>query len=354
MTDTSIKIAVAGVGNLTSALVQAIEYYRSGHEEELMHARLGGYVISDIQVVAAFDIDETKVGKDLSEAIFAHPNNKAQVVDIPKMDVIVQKGPVLDGVSEYTETVIKVSSEPNANLVEVLKNSGAELLVINTPSGSQKANETYVAAALEAGVGLINSTPSKIVRDTNTVRDFTAKGLPLFGDDLQSQAGGTVFHKGVLEVLHEQGIKVRDTYQLDVSGGLEGLTTLDYERRVLKRSTKENSIKRSLPYETNVAAGTTDYLDFLGSRRIGHYWIKGSGFLGHEVKIDITMQTDDGSNGAASLVDAIRAAKVAVGRGISGPVSAVCAHLFKAPPSYIARTEAMTGFESFISGERSS
>jgi len=354
MAHNTIKVAVAGVGNLTSALIQAIEYYREGHEDELMHPRLAGFVISDIEVVAAFDIDSRKVGHDLSEAVFAAPNNKVQVVNVPKRGVIVKMGPVLDGISEYTEDVIDVSDEEPVNLAEELEQSGAELLVLNTPSGSQKANNAYVKAALEAGIGLINSTPSQVVRDNKVVREFSAKGLPILGDDLQSQAGGTVFHKGVLEVLHEQGIKVKDTYQLDVSGGLEGLTTLDYDRRTLKRSTKENSIKRSLPYETNVAAGTTDYLDFLGSRRIGHYWIKGKGFLGHQVKIDITMQTDDGSNGAAALVDAIRACKVALARGIAGPVKTVCAHLFKAPPSYLSRTDAIEGFDEFISGERQS
>ena len=349
-----IKIAVAGVGNLTSALVQAIAYYKSGHEEELVHPKIGGFSIGDIVIVAAFDIDKRKVGLDLSEAIFAAPNNKQQVVSVDKSGVIVQMGPTLDGISEYTEEVIEVSSEQSVNLVEILKQSGAELLVINTPSGSDEANKEYATAALEAGLGVINSTPSEIVRNMELSRKFTSANLPLIGDDLQSQAGGTIFHKGLLEVLHEQGIKVDDTYQLDVSGGLEGLTTLDFDRRKMKRTTKEDSIKRSLPYGINVAAGTTDYLDFLGSRRIGHYWIKGKGFLGHNVSIDIRMITDDGSNGAASLVDAIRSAKIALNQTIGGPVNAVCAHIFKAPPAYLSRTDAMEGFEAFIDGKRES
>ncbi|MHA2504279.1 MAG: inositol-3-phosphate synthase [Candidatus Kariarchaeaceae archaeon] len=350
----NIKVAVAGVGNLTSALLQSIYYYAEGHHEELMHPRLAGFAINDIEVVAAFDVDSRKVGQDLSDAIFASPNNKHKVVEIPKTGVIVKMGPVLDGVADYSQEVVEISNEQAVDLVAELKSSGAEMLILNTPSGSQEANQAYVQAALDAGIGLINSTPSAIVRKNEIVRQFASKGLPMIGDDLQSQAGGTIFHKGVLEVLHEQGVKVDDTYQLDVSGGLEGLTTLDYDRRTLKRTTKENSIKRSLPYETNVAAGTTDYLDFLGSRRIGHYWIKGLGFLGHDVKIDIRMVTDDGSNGAASLVDAIRALKVALRRGLSGAVDTVCTHLFKAPPSYQSRTEAMEGFHDFISGERNS
>ena len=354
MSENKIKIAVAGVGNLTSALVQAIEYYKEGHDDELIHPNLGGFKISDIQIVAAFDVDDRKVNKDLSEAIFAAPNNKEKVIDVNSLGVKVMMGPLEDGLSEYTDDVVIISKEKPVDVLSVLKETSAELLILNTPSGSQLANKKYVEFALAANMGLINCTPSNIVRDNEIVREFTSKGLPLFGDDLQSQAGGTVFHKGVLEVLHEQGIKVDDTYQLDVSGGLEGLTTLDYDRRTLKRTTKENSIARSLPYETNIAAGTTDYLDFLGSRRIGHYWIKGKGFLGQNVKIDITMQTDDGSNGAASLVDAIRSGKLALRRGIAGPVSTVCCHIFKAPPSYMSRTDAINAFEEFISGERSS
>lgn len=351
----TIKVAIAGVGNLTSALVQATQYYKDGkHTEDLLYPKLAGFSVQDIEIVAAYDIDERKVGKDLAEGIFASPNNKNKVVDIPDTGVIIEKGPVLDGISEYTEEEIKVSGEEEVDIVASLQQSGAEVLILNTPSGSEEANKTYTDAALEAKVGLINCTPSKIVRDKEISRKFLNAKIPIFGDDLQSQAGGTIFHKGVLEVLHEQGIKVDDTYQLDVSGGLEGLTTLDYKRRTLKRQTKEDSIKRSLPYNIQVAAGTTDYLDFLGSRRVGHYWIKGNGFLGHPVKIDVRMETDDGSNGAAALVDIIRAAKVALNRTAAGPVSTVCAHLFKAPPAYMSRTDAIEGFREFISGERGS
>lgn len=349
--DNSIKIALAGIGNLSSALIQSIVYYKSKSTRELMHPKMGGFGIPDIQVVAAFDVDSRKVGKDISEAMFAEPNNQRGIIDIPEFGVTVQKAPTMDGLSEYTRDVVRVSSEADVNITDALKSSGAELIIINTPSGADEAVNHFAQAALTSRTSIINSTPSLLIRNSGLVRQFSDAGLVVIGDDLQSQAGGTVFHKGVLEVLNEQAVVVEDTYQLDVSGGLEGLTTLDYERRKLKRGTKEDSIKRSLPYDIRVAAGTTDYLDFLGSRRIGHYWIYGKSFLGQDVKIDIRMEVDD-SNGAASLVDAIRAAKIATRRGFRGPILSAAAHLFKAPPINMSRREANEAFNKFISGER--
>lgn len=348
----TIKIALAGIGNLSSALVQAIGYYKNHSSDDLMHPKIGGYSVADLRVVAAFDVDKRKVGIDLAEAIFAPPNNREKIINVEKTGIIVEKTPVMDGLSEYTKEVVELSEKENSDVINSLKTSSTEVLIINTPSGSNRVAEFFTNAALEAGVGLINSTPSSIVRKPEWGRKFANAGLPLIGDDIQSQAGGTVFHKGILEILNEQGVMVEDTYQLDVSGGLEGLTTLDYERRKLKRTTKENSIKRSLPYDIRVAAGTTDYLDFLGSRRIGHFWIFGNSFMGQKVKIDVRFQSDDGGNGAASLVDAIRASKIALRIARGGPIKSICAAFFKAPPSYLSRRDANKAFNEFISGER--
>ncbi len=352
MSENKVKIAIVGVGNLSSALVQSIEYYRHNSADDLMHPRIGGFDISDIEVVAAYDIDERKVGKDLAEAIFAKPNNKHKVIDVPTTGVIVEKAPVLDGVSSYSAAEVIISDATEVNMIESIKKSGAELMVINVPSGSDELVTHCANVALEAEVGVINSTPAPLVRNTELVRKFKDKRLPMFGDDLQSQTGGTVFHKGLLEVLNEQGVKLIDTYSLDVSGGLEGLNTLDYERRSKKRGSKEESLKRTLPYDVNIASGTTDYLDFLGSTRLGHWWIYGKGFMGHNIKIDIRMETDDGSSGAASLVDIIRAGKMALGRGVSGPVFSVCSHGFKIPPEYHSRLDSLKGFKEFITAKR--
>lgn len=354
MSENKIKLAVVGVGNLTSALVQSIEYYKNNSSADLMFANLGGFVISDIQVVAAYDVDARKVSKDLAEAIFAKPNNMKKVAEVPHSGVKVEKLAIMDGIAEYAKDEVEISGEDDIDLAASLKNSDAEILVINVPSGSDELVKYCADSALSASIGVINSTPSPMVRDIQLVRKFKEARLPMIGDDIQSQTGGTVFHKGLLEVLHQQGVKIIDTYQLDVSGGLEGLTTLDYERRMKKRALKEESINRSLPYHVNIASGTTDYLDFLGSTRLGHYWVYGKGFLGHEIKIDIRMETDDGASGAASLVDAIRAAKIALGRGISGPVVSICTHLFKTPPVYHSRLDAIKGFADFVFSHRDS
>jgi myo-inositol-1-phosphate synthase len=349
----SIKVALVGVGNLASGFVQGLAYYEDPHKQgELLHPKIAGLTISDMEVVAAFDIDERKVGKDLSEAIFADPNKMPQVVDLQSLGVEVQKGPTLDGVAETATEVIHVSNKPDVDVVDVLKRSEAEVVVIATPSGAVETCEHYVNAALEAGCAVINASPTPIARDKKWARKFFEARLPILGDDLQSQSGGTAFHKGLLKLLIELGVSVDDTYQLDVSGGLEGLTTLDFDRRHYKRQVKEQSISRAIDKPINVASGTTDYLDFLGTLRIGHYWVAGSTFLDQPIKIDIRMETLDGSNGAATLVDAVRLAKIALNRVLGGPIGSVSAYLFKAPPLIMPHDEAKAGFEDFILGRR--
>ncbi len=347
-----IKVAVAGVGNLVNGLVQGIKYY-SDHknQDDLLHPKIGGFQIEDIKVVAAFDIDERKVGKDLSEAIFAAPNKMDMVVELETTHVIVQKSPTLDGVAETARGELKVSDSKDVDVVKVLENSGAEMLVIATPSGAVQTAEMFAEAALKAKIGVINATPTPLARNSVWARKFREASLPILGDDLQSQAGGTSFHKGLLQVLKDIGVHVKETYQLDVSGGLEGLTTLDFDRRNYKRSVKEHSIKQALDYNFEVAAGTTDYLEFLGSLRIGNYWVAGKGFLGQPVTLDIRMESVDGSNGAASLADAIRTMKIAINTVAKGPVSGPAPYLFKAPPVTVPLAQAKTNFEGFISGK---
>ena len=348
---TQIKVAIAGVGNLASGFIQGIQYYTNHSEEKIAHPRLGGYEIKDIEVVAAFDIDERKVGKDLSEAIFANPNKMPKIMDVPELGVLVKKTPVLDGVAETAEEVIKISSEKEVDLAAELKSSGAEMLIIATPSGAVKTCEAFAKAGLDAGIGVINATPTPIARDPKWAREFRLAKLPLLGDDLQSQAGGTAFHKGLLKLLNEIGVRIKDTYQLDVSGGLEGLTTLDFERRNYKRSVKEHSIRQSLDYDFEVAAGTTDYLEFLGSTRIGYYWVEGKGFLGETVKLDIQLETVDGSNGAATLSDAVRVMKIALNKVATGPLVSPAPYLFKAPPVVMPLEKTPEAFEDFITGK---
>lgn len=348
-----IKVAFAGVGNLCSGFVQGLEYYKDvSKQQSLLHPKIAGLTITDLEVVAAFDIDERKVGLDLTEAIFGDPNKTPEVVKLQKSGIIVQKGPTLDGVAETAVEEIKVSSAPDVDVAKALQESGAEVLVIATPSGATNSCNYYVEAALKAGCAVVNASPTPVARDNEWARKFQDAKLPILGDDLQSQAGGTAFHKGLLVLLKELGVKVEDTYQLDVSGGLEGLTTLDFDRRQFKRKVKEESISRSFDDPINVASGSTDYLDFLGTLRIGHYWVAGQSFLGQPVKIDIRMETLDGSNGAATVVDAVRAAKIALNRVLGGPIGSVSAYLFKAPPLIMPQEEARNGFDDFVLGRR--
>ncbi|MHA1911405.1 MAG: inositol-3-phosphate synthase [Candidatus Kariarchaeaceae archaeon] len=348
-----IRVALAGVGNASSGLVQGIVYYSVNNTSEgLANQVLGGYTLADIEIVAAFDVDNRKVGKDLSEAIIAPPNAFPSVVPVPNMGVIVNKGPTLDGISGPASESVEISTTADADVTKILKETNTDMLVCLTPTGGVKACEFYAQASLDAGIGFVNCSPTPIASNRNWSIKFQKAGLPLVGDDLQSQAGGTVVHKGLLEVLANQGVNLMDTYQLDVSGGLEGLNTLDDERRIYKRRVKETSISRAVPYGINVTSGTTDYLEFLGNRRIGHFWIKGTTFMGQPLTIDIRMETLDGSNGGAVLVEVIRAMKIALKRVTAGPVISISAHCFKYPPVFTSRTEGQRWFNEFIKGER--
>ena len=350
MNPTKIKIAIAGVGNLTNALVQGLFYYSGKKENELLHPKLAGYGVSDIEIVASFDVDARKVGKDLSEAIFAKPNKMNKIIEVPFLNVMVNKAPTLDGISQTTEKIVQISKKADVNVAEVLTNSEAEILIISIPSGADQSAKYFAKACLEAGCALINATPSPISRNYNLARKFKMAGIPILGDDLQSQSGGTAFHKGLLKMLQEMGVEILNTYQLDVSGGLEGLNTIDYERKLSKRKVKEESISRSLKGNFNIASGSTDYLDFLGSLRVGNSWIEGKTFLGQPVKIDIRMETNDGASGAASLVDVIRIAKIALNRAAGGAIIEICSYLFKAPPMIINQEKAYSKFKKFANG----
>ncbi len=354
MKEDIIKIAIAGVGNVASGLLQGITYMQVFEKEKikLLHPKISSFEVKNIRVVAAFDVDEDKVGKDISEAIFATINSTPQFVEVDNTEVKVSKGPLKDGLTGYLQEVIKVSNVPEANVGEILRESNAEMLICALPTGAEEAVKTYAQAALEAEVAFINCTPTLIASNPEWGRKFKKANVCLIGDDLQSLAGGTVIHKGFLDVLREQGVKICDTYQLDVAGGLETLNTLDDDRKQYKREVKERTIRESFGNDINLASGTSDYLEFLGNRRIGHFWILGEGFMGMPVKIDIRLETLDGPNAAATLVDVIRATKLAINRAGSGPISSICAYGFKAPPVTTARHTAHQWFNEYLEGIR--
>ncbi len=347
-----IKVAIVGVGNCASALVQGLKYYNKFEKDDgytgLRNLFLGGFHPKDIQIVAAFDIDERKVGKDLSEAIFSPPNNAPKIVDVPKLNVTVHKGPVLDGVGESTRQIIKVSNMPEANVVEVLKKSGAEIMLNLLPSGAVKASEWYATQSLATGCAFVNATPVFVASNPEWVGRFEEAGLPLVGDDLVDQVGATALHKTLLQLLSRHGVRVTETYQLDVGGGTESLDTLERTRDV-KRTVKTEAVKTALPYEAEVVAGSTDYVDFLQNRRDSFFWIKGWYFCGAPMQIDMRLSTIDAPNAGSVLFDVIRAVKIALNRKMKGAVLPICAYAFKHPPKLLPLEVAEKSFEDFVS-----
>jgi len=346
-----IKIGIIGVGNCASALIQGVQFYGKIEKEEdavgLKHLYLGGYHPRDIEVVCAFDVEASKVGKDLSEAIFAKPNNTMKVVDVPKLGVEVLKGPVLDGFSESIRKLVEISSENEADVHEKLKESGTEIVVNLLPSGAVKASRWYAEQSLRAGCAFINATPVPIACKFDWITRFLEAKLPLVGDDLMDQIGATVIHKMILKHLSDQGVKILRTYQLDVGGGLESLDTLERTRKI-KRQLKTKSVSSVLPYPAEVVAGSTDYVDFLQNRRDSYFWIEGLYYAKTRFQLDIKLSTLDAPNAGSMLLDVIRAVKIALERKISGVLEAVSAYAFKSPPKAVPWNQAQRMFEEFI------
>jgi myo-inositol-1-phosphate synthase len=344
-----VKVALVGVGNCASALVQGLQYYGTCSKEGCVGLRnpvLGGFYAKDIEVVAAFDIDGRKVGKDVSEAIFMQPNNVSRLSDVPVSNVMVHKGPVLDGLGEYTKHVVQTSSHPEANVAMVLKESNAEIVLNLLPSGAVKASQWYAEQALISGCAFVNATPSFIASDASWAQRFEVAELPIVGDDLIDQVGATTLHKTLLQLLSMNGVHITETYQLDVGGGTESLDTLDRTKEI-KRAIKTKSVEAALPYAAAVVAGSTDYVDFLQNRRDSYFWIRGVHFCNVPMQIDLKLSTVDAPNAGSVLLDVLRAVKMAMEREMKGAIMPVCAYGFKHPPQLVALETAEKMFAQF-------
>ncbi len=350
-----IRVALAGVGNCASSLVQGVSYYGDAEKEEqalgLRHLFLSGYHPRDIEFVNAFDIDARKAGQDLSKAIFSRPNNTLKIARVPKLGVQVLKGPILDGVGPLLKKVVKESPQPEADVAKELKRSKAEILVNLLPSGAVKATQWYAEQALKAGCAFVNVTPTFIASNAEWAERFEKADLPLVGDDLADQVGSTAVHKTLLKLLSEQGVRINETYQLDVGGGTESLDTLDRTRE-LKRTVKTKSIESVLPYKASVVAGSTDYVDFLENRRDSFFWIKGLYFGKVPMLLDLRLSTVDAPNAGSVLFDVIRAVRLALDRRIGGVLTSVSAYAFKHPLEPAALEVAEQWFNEFILGKR--
>ncbi|MHA1819402.1 MAG: inositol-3-phosphate synthase [Promethearchaeota archaeon] len=328
-----IKVALIGVGNAASAFVQSLYYYSDENNAlkgGMTFETLAGYRISDIDIVAAIDISKNKVGKDLSEAIFAEPNDVVKKVEVPSMSIEVKMGNVLDGVIEETKEYIKPAQKETADIAKVLKESGAEMAVCLLPSGADKAVEYYAEQCLKAGVGFINATPTAIASNEEWSKRFESAGIPLVGDDLQDQIGSTILHKLILQQMELRGVKIIESYALDVGGGLESLNTI-YRSRMIKRNIKSESIKSALKNDADIVAGTSDYVPHLNNGRNTLIWIVGEHFGGEKIIIDMKIQSNDGFNAGAIIVDVIRAMKIAITQNDKGTIIPISAYGFKNP-----------------------
>ena len=346
-----IKVGIIGVGNCASALVQGVRFYGDIEKEDecvgLRHLYAGGYHPKDVEFVCAFDVASGKVGKDLSEAIFAEPNNTLRFADVPRLDVEVLKGPVLVGISEYAKRIVKIDPSPEVDVAQSLEESGAEIVLNLLPSGAPKASFWYAEKALEAGCAFINATPTFIASDGSWAERYAEAGLPIVGDDLTDQVGATFLHKVLLETLNKRGVRVSKTYQLDVGGGTESADTLERAWSI-KRKIKTESVMSVLPYEAEVVAGSTDFVEFLKNSRDSYFWVEGLYFGGVPMRIDIRLSTVDAPNAGSILLDVIRGVKIAIERGDVGNILAISAYGFKHPMKILPLLEADNLFEEYI------
>ena len=348
-----IKVAIAGVGNCASALVQGLHHYsKQGPDDGLTYWDVGGYTPRDIEFVAAFDVNSKKVGKDLSQAIYQAPNNTLKIAEVPAVGVEVKRGPLLDGIGKYLKGVVKVSSKPEVDVATELKVSGAEILINYLPVGSTAASHSYAEAALQAGVAFVNAIPVFIASDKGWADRFYRAALPIAGDDVMSQVGATVLHKTLVKMAVDRGVKVDETYQLNIGGDTDFLNMLEESRLKDKRESKTSAVRAMSPYEIPTRIGPSDYVPFLDNDKVCYIWLKGRYFGGTIVKMDVKLHVVDAYDSGGVMVDAIRGTRLALDRGTSGQLESLSAFCFKHPPVQMPYPAAKAAFEEFTSGKR--
>jgi myo-inositol-1-phosphate synthase len=354
-----IRVALVGVGNSASALIQGVEYYKNAKEGEtvpgLMHVNFGGYHVKNIKFVAAFDVDKNKIGKDLAEAIFTKPNCCAKFADVPPLGVKVSPGPVLDGVAKHMREPFNVYNEGEvkpADVVSVLKEADAEILINYLPVGSHNATRFYAQAALDAGCAFINCIPEFIASDPAWSRKFEERGLPVAGDDIKSQLGATILHRNLVRLCVDRGVIVDETYQLNLGGDTDFLNMTVEERLKTKRISKTEAVKSLVPYDVPTRIGPSDYVPFLGNKKICYIWLKGRKFGDRPLTITVKLEVEDSPNSAGVVIDVIRAVKLALDRKIAGPLISISSYAFKHPPVQVPDPTAKEWVEEYIKGKR--
>jgi myo-inositol-1-phosphate synthase len=353
-----IRVAIVGVGNCASSLVQGRYYYENARPGDfvpgLMHVQLGDYHISDVEFVAAFDVDREKVGKDLSEAIFSGQNNTFKFMDVPHMGVTVDRGMTHDGLGKYLSQVIEKAPGPTADVVGILKDREVDLVVSYLPVGSEEATKWYVEQALQAGVGFINAIPVFIGREPYWQRRFAAKGLPIIGDDIKSQVGATISHRVLTRLFMDRGVRVDRTYQLNFGGNTDFMNMLERERLESKKISKTNAVTSMLDYELadgNVHVGPSDYVPWLQDRKYCYIVMEGTTFGDVPLKAELKLEVWDSPNSAGVIIDAIRCLLIGLDRGLTGTLVAPSSYFMKSPPLQVHDDVARERVEAFIRGD---
>ncbi len=353
-----INVAIIGVGNCASALVQGVHYYRKVKEGEfvpgLMHINLGGYHINSINFVAAFDIDKNKVGKDLADAIFTPPNNTIKFTDVPSTGVKVARGMTHDGLGKYLSQIITKSSGSTANIVSILKETKTDVVVNFLPVGSEEATKWYIEQVLAAGCGFINCIPVFIAREPYWYNRFFEAGLPVIGDDIKSQVGATITHRVLTRLFRDRGVKLERTYQLNFGGNTDFYNMLERERLESKKISKTNAVTSQLDYEMepdNIYIGPSDYVPWLADRKFCYIRMEGRTFGDVPLNLELKLEVWDSPNSAGVVIDAIRCCKLALDRGLSGTIVAPSAYFMKSPPIQYSDDEARRRVENFIAGK---
>jgi myo-inositol-1-phosphate synthase len=354
----SVRVAIVGVGNCASSLVQGVEYYRNADPNErvpgLMHVDFGGYHVSDVEFVAAFDVDAKKVGRDLAEAIVASENNTIKICDVPPTGVLVQRGPTHDGLGKYYRETVEESDESPVDVVQALRDARVDVVVSYLPVGSEQADKFYAQAAIDAGCGFVNALPVFIASDPEWAAKFEKAGLPIVGDDIKSQVGATIVHRALAKLFEDRGVELQRTYQLNFGGNMDFMNMLERERLVSKKISKTQSVTSQIPHEmekANVHIGPSDHVPWLLDRKWAHIRLEGRAFGDVPLNVDLKLEVWDSPNSAGIIIDALRACKIAMDRKIGGPILSASSYFMKSPPVQYADSDARDAVEKFIRGE---
>lgn len=352
-----VRVAVVGVGNCASSLVQGVEYYRNAGDNDkvagLMHVRMGGYHISDIEFSSAFDVSASKVGLNLAEAIYAPPNNTHRFAGKTSSDVIVARGPTLDGLGKYVGALIQESTAPVVNVAEMLRRTETDVLVSYLPVGSQQATEFYAEEALKAGCGFVNCIPVFIASNDNWRRRFEDARIPIIGDDIKSQVGATIVHRVLANLFNERGVRLDRTYQLNVGGNSDFMNMLERERLETKKISKTQAVTSQMGHDAgveNVHIGPSDYVPWLSDRKVAYIRLEGSGFGDVPLSCEMRLEVWDSPNSAGVVIDAVRCAKLALDRGMGGALTGPSSYFMKSPAQQFDDKEAYRLVEDFITG----